>query len=93
MKPQVHPSSFAESAEISADGQVLLPLQIQKILGLEEGSRVYFIADNHSVRLVNAAVYAMEELRSEISDVALSAGWKTSDDVIAACKALRAENA
>lgn len=93
MKPQVYSSSFAESAEISADGQVSLPRQIQQILDLKEGSRVYFIADHHSVRLVNAAVYAMEKLQSEMSDVGLSAGWKTSDDVIVACKALRDENA
>ena len=82
---------FAESAEMTNDGRITLPRRVQAILGLSEGSRVFFIVENQSVRLVNAAVYAMEKLQSEMIDAGQSVGWNSDRDVISACKQIRAE--
>ncbi|MFC2301606.1 MAG: AbrB/MazE/SpoVT family DNA-binding domain-containing protein [Selenomonas artemidis] len=50
-----------------AKGQVTIPKDVRSILGVSSGSRVTFIVENGSVRLVNAAVYAMQLMRKEMT--------------------------
>ncbi len=61
------PNTFIDNAKVMAKGQVTIPKDVRSILGVSSGSRVTFIVENGSVRLVNAAVYAMQLMRKEMT--------------------------
>jgi len=61
------PNTFIDNAKVMAKGQVTIPKDVRSMLGVSSGSRVTFIVKNDSVRLVNAAVYAMQLMRKEMT--------------------------
>ena len=61
------PNTFIDNAKVMAKGQVTIPKDVRSMLGVSSGSHVTFIVENGSVRLVNAAVYAMQLLRKEMT--------------------------
>ncbi|MFC2743534.1 MAG: AbrB/MazE/SpoVT family DNA-binding domain-containing protein [Selenomonas artemidis] len=61
------PNTFIDNAKVMAKGQVTIPKDVRSILGVSSGSRVTFIVENGSVRLVNAPVYAMQLMRKEMT--------------------------
>ena len=61
------PNTFIDNAKVMAKGQVTIPKDVRSMLGVSSGSRVTFIVKNGSVRLVNAAVYAMQLMRKEMT--------------------------
>ena len=54
---------MTKSAVITSKGQVTIPVEIRKKLGLSEGRRVVFILENGSVRLMTEVEDPMEELK------------------------------
>ena len=83
------PNTFIDNAKVMAKGQVTIPKDVRQALGISNGSRVTFLVENGSVRLINSAVYAMEimqhEMKSESTDL------QTEDDVNKLVKATRDE--
>lgn len=83
------PNTFIDNAKVMAKGQVTIPKDVRQVLGISNGSRVTFLVENGSVRLINSAVYAMEmmqrEMNSECTDL------QTEDDVNKLVKATRDE--
>lgn len=83
------PNTFIDNAKVMAKGQVTIPKDVRQVLGISNGSRVTFLVENDSVRLINSAVYAMEmmqrEMNSECTDL------QTEDDVNKLVKATRDE--
>ena len=61
------PNTFIDNAKVMAKGQVTIPKDVRSMLGVSSGSRLTFIVKNGSVRLVNAAVYAMQLMRKEMT--------------------------
>jgi hypothetical protein len=61
------PNTFIDNAKVMAKGQVTIPKDVRSMLGVSSGSHVTFIVENGSVRLVNAAVYAMQLMRKEMT--------------------------
>ena len=61
------PNTFIDNAKVMAKGQVTIPKDVRSMLGVSSGSRLTFIMKNGSVRLVNAAVYAMQLMRKEMT--------------------------
>ena len=59
-------TAFIDSAKVMAKGQVTIPADVRKALGVGEGDRVSFVVDGNNVRLVNAAVFAMQMLQKEL---------------------------
>ena len=64
------------------DNKVVIPDEVQKILGVANGYRVMFIADGEEVRIVNPAVHSMRKLQEAMKGAAEEAGWKSDDDVV-----------
>lgn len=60
-------TAFIDSAKVMARGQVTIPADVRKALGINEGDRVSFVVEGNNVRLVNAAVFAMQVLQRELS--------------------------
>ncbi len=84
-------SAFIDNAKVMAKGQVTIPKDVRAALGVNCGDRVTFVVEGKSVRLVNAAVYAMQMLQGEMRGEAKKSGLNTDDDVMAMVNDLRAE--
>ena len=74
--------TFTDIVKISSGGQITIPGEIQKILGVSDGYRLMFIADGEEVRIVNPAVHSMRKLQEAMKGAAEEAGWKSDDDVV-----------
>ena len=84
-------SLFVNDARVMAKGQVTIPKDVRNVLGLDSGSRVTFIVENGSVRMVNSAVYAMQMLQKEMSGEAERTGLVTDEAVNNLVKDIRSE--
>lgn len=85
------PDTFIDNAKVMAKGQVTIPRDVRNVLGLDSGSRVTFIVENGSVRMVNSAVYAMQMLQNEMSGEAERTGLVTDEAVNNLVKDIRSE--
>ena len=85
-------NAFVDNAKVMAKGQITIPKDVRKALGVESGDRVSFIVEGNTVRLVNSAVYAMQMLQREMTGEAERAGLKTDDDVIELLREMRSED-
>ena len=64
------------------DGKIIIPGEIQKLLGVSDGGRVMFIPDGGEVRIINPAIQAFRELQEAMKGAAEEAGWTSDDDVV-----------
>ncbi len=85
-------NAFVDNAKVMAKGQITIPKDVRKALGVESGDRVSFIVEGNTVRIVNSAVYAMQMLQREMAGEAERAGLKTDDDVIELLREMRSED-
>lgn len=85
-------NTFVDNAKVMAKGQVTIPKDIRKVLGVASGDRITFIVEGNTVRIVNSAVYAMQILQKEMDGEAQRAGLTSDDDVMALVKELRNED-
>jgi len=80
---------FTDNAKVMSKGQVTIPKDVRKVLGVDNGDRITFIVDGDSVRIVNSAVYAMQILQRDMIGEAKKAGMNSDDDVLELVKSLR----
>lgn len=85
-------NTFIDNAKVMAKGQVTIPKDIRKVLGVTSGDRITFIVDGNTVRIVNSAVYAMQVLQKEMAGEAERTNLNSDDDVMALVKELRNED-
>lgn len=85
------PDTFIDNAKVMAKGQVTIPKDVRNVLGIDSGSRVTFIVENGSVRMVNSAVYAMQMMQNEMSGEAERTGLVTDEAVNNLVKDIRSE--
>lgn len=83
---------FVDNAKVMAKGQITIPKDIRKILGVASGDRITFIVEGNSVRIVNSAIYAMQVLQKEMAGEAERAGINSDDDIVALVKEMRTED-
>lgn len=83
---------LVDNAKVMAKGQVTIPKDIREVLGVTNGDRITFIVEGNTVRIVNAAVYAMQVLRAEMAGDAERIGLTSDEDVMALVKELRDED-
>lgn len=82
---------FMDNAKVMSKGQVTIPKEIRKVLGVDSGDRVTFIVNDGEVRIVNSTVYAMRMLQEEMAGEAEKAGIKSEQDVVDLVKSVRDE--
>lgn len=85
-------STFIDNAKVMAKGQVTIPKDVRKVLGVSSGDRVTFIVENDTVRIINSAIYAMQMLQSQMSGEAERSDLTSDDSVTALVKDLRSES-
>ncbi len=77
-----------DTAKVMPKGQLTIPKEIRDIMGVKPGSRVAFILEGKTVRLVNPAVYAMEYMQEQMKEYANS---MTDEEIMSMVKELRGE--
>ena len=85
-------NAFVDNAKVMAKGQITIPKDVRKALGVDSGDRGSFIVEGNNVRIVGSAVYAMQMLQREMAGEAERAGLKTDDDVIELLREMRNED-
>ncbi len=68
MEAAVMHDTFIDNAKVMAKGQVTIPKDVRNVLGITNGSRVTFVVEQGTVRLVNSATYAMQMLQREMAE-------------------------
>ena len=74
-------TAFVNDARVMTKGQITIPKNVRKALGVESGDRVTFIVDGSTVRVVNSAVYAIMRLQNQMRGEAEKAGLLSEEDV------------
>lgn len=85
-------STFIDNAKVMAKGQVTIPKDVRKVLGVSSGDRVTFIVENGTVRIINSAIYAMQMLQAQMSGEAERSDLTSDDSINALVKDLRSES-
>lgn len=80
---------FMDNAKVMSKGQVTIPKEVRKVLGISSGDRVTFIVEGQNVRVVNAAVYAMQILGDQMKGEGEKVGIGSEEDVMQLIKAIR----
>ncbi len=71
-----------EVAKISSQGQVTVPADVRRALGLSAGDRIAFITnDSGQFVLVNASSFALSKAQSAFVGAAAEAGISSEEDV------------
>jgi AbrB family looped-hinge helix DNA binding protein len=79
------------TAKVMSKGQITLPVDIRKNMGLATGDRVALIYDNNRVVMMNPAIYAMEMLQKEMRGEWEKAGIHSEEDIIELCREVRSD--
>ena len=83
---------FTDNAKVMSKGQVIIPKDIRKILGVSCGDRITFVVENGSVRLINSAIYAMQILQAQMEGEAENTGLTSDSAVMDMVKEMRTES-
>ena len=74
-------NSYIEQAKVMSKGQITLPQEIRKLLGLNVGDRVSFIVNGDQVILANSSICTLKLIQKEFEGEASNAGLYNEDDV------------
>ena len=85
------PTTFTDNAKVMSKGQVTIPKEVREVLGVQSGDKVTFIVNGTTVRVVNAAQYAMRLLQEGMRGEAEQAGLTSEDDVAAFVSSMRGD--
>lgn len=81
-----------ELAKVTSKGQVTIPVEIRRKLGLKNGDKVLFIEDSGRIYMMNSSMDALYEAQRAFAGEAERLGLKTDDDVMSMIKELRQES-
>ena len=85
-------NTFIDNAKVMSKGQVTIPKDVRKILGISSGDRITFVVENGNVRLINSAVYAMQLLQAQMANEAENTGLTSDEAIMDLVKEVRAES-
>lgn len=80
-----------ELAKVTSKGQITIPIEIRKKLGIKEGSKVLFLEEAGRIYLANSSMEALREAQAVFVGEAERLGLETEEDVMAMVKELRKE--
>ena len=81
-----------ELAKVTSKGQVTIPVEIRRKLGIKNGDKVLFIEESGRVYMMNSSMDALREAQRAFAGEAERVGIKYDDDVMAMIKELREES-
>ena len=78
-----------ELAKITTRGQITIPIEIRRKLGVKEGDKVVFLEENGRIVMGNAAMLALKMAQESFNGEAERLGLKTEQDVVDLVKDVR----
>jgi len=80
-----------EIAKITSKGQVTIPIDIRRKLGVKEGDKILFVEEAGKVYILNASMEALRKAQAAFAGEAQRVGLKDENDVVSMIKELRRE--
>jgi AbrB family looped-hinge helix DNA binding protein len=80
-----------ELAKVTLRGQITIPIEIRKKLGVKDGDKVIFIEENGRIVMENSVRIALKDVQDAFRGEAERTGLKNEDDVVAMIKEIRKE--
>ncbi len=80
-----------EIAKITSKGQVTIPINIRRKLGVKEGDKILFVEEAGKVYILNASIEALRKAQAAFAREAQRVGLNDESDVVAMIKELRRE--
>ena len=80
-----------ELAKITSKGQITIPIEIRRFLGVKDGDKVMFVQDGNKIVMMNASLNSLFDLQSAFSGVAEEQGIRDEQDVVDIVKEIRRE--
>lgn len=78
-------------AKVTSQGQITIPADVRKRLGIQPGSKVIFIQDGDRVMMANATIEAFGQMHKAFAGEAERLGLKDEQDVVDMVKQVRAD--
>ena len=78
-------------AKITSKGQVTIPIDIRKKLGLKNGDKVLFVEEAGRIYMINSSMDAFREAQMEFAGEADRVGLRDDEDIVNMIKELRKE--
>jgi len=78
-------------ARMSANGQLTVPIEIRKKLGVKDGDKVIFFEENGRIVMENSVRIALRDVQAAFQGEADRLGLKDEQDVTAMIKEIRRE--
>ena len=81
-----------ELAKVTSKGQITIPIEIRKKLGIKNGDKILFVEESGRVYMMNSSMDALREAQSSFAGEAERLGLKDDDYVMEMIKSLRQES-
>ena len=81
-----------ELAKVTAKGQVTIPIEIRKKLGIKNGDKILFVEESGRIYMMNSSMDAFYEAQRAFAGEAERVGLRNDEDVVAIIKELRKES-
>jgi AbrB family looped-hinge helix DNA binding protein len=78
-------------SSVTSKGQVTIPVEIRRKLGVKSGDKVVFIEDRGRIVIANAAMVALKEAQEAFKGEAERIGLRDEQDVVDMVKEVRRE--
>ena len=76
-------------SRVSSKGQVTIPIEIRKKLGIKEGDKIVFMEKDNNIILINSNQLVYEEFQKEMAGEAEKVGIKSEQDVVELVREVR----
>ena len=83
--------SAMEVAKITSKGQITIPIQIRKLLGVKEGDKVLSVENEGRVMMMNSSMEALRKAQAAFAGEAERVGLENEQDVVDMVSELRRE--
>ena len=78
-----------ELAKVTSKGQVTIPIEIRKKLGIKNGDKILFVEESGRIYMMNSSMDALREAQRAFAGEAERLGLKDDDDVMTMIKTNR----
>lgn len=80
---------YMELAKVTSKGQVTIPIEIRKKLGIKNGDKILFVEESGRVYMMNSSMDALREAQKALEGEADRLGLRNDDDVMAMIKEIK----
>lgn len=80
-----------ELAKVTSKGQITIPVEIRRKLGIKNGDKILFMEEGGKVYMMNSSIDAFYEAQRAFAGEAERVGLRNDEDVAAMIKELRKE--